>query len=104
MRFAFISVSPTVQRWGNESKVLETNYLISKFVHENDSPDLKLTFLDTHSQLLTLEGGPAPKLLREDGLHLNDDGYKLLISIIKTRILALADKQGVPRLGAPNAR
>ena len=101
VRFVFLSISPTVQRWNNESKVLETNYLINKFVHENDSPGLKLSFLDTHSQLLTLDDQPAPKLLREDGLHLNDDGYKLLVSIIKPRILALADKEVVPRLDAP---
>ena len=100
VRFVFLSISPTVQRWNNESKVLETNYLINKWVHENDSPNLKLSFLDTHSQLLTLDGGPSPKLLQGDGLHLNDDGYKLLVSIVKPRILALADKEGVPRLNA----
>ena len=101
VRIAYISISPTVQRWNNESKVLEANYLISKFVHENDSPTLKLSFLDTHSQLLTLTGEPSPKLLQGDGLHLNADGYKLLVSIVKPRILALADKEGVPRLDAP---
>ncbi len=100
VRFVFLSISPTVQRWNNESNVLETNYLINKWVHENDSPTLKLSFLDTHSQLLTLDGGPAPKLLQGDGLHLNADGYKLLVSIVKPRILALADKEGVPRLDA----
>ena len=100
-RIAYISISPTVQRWNNESKVLQTNYLINRWVHENDSPDLKLSFLDTHSQLLTLEGEPAPKLLQGDGLHLNDEGYKLLVSIVKPRILALAGKEGVPRLDAP---
>ena len=104
VRFAFLSISPTVQRWNNESKVLETNYLIDRWVHENDSPTLKLSFIDTHSQLLTLEGGPSPKLLREDGLHLNDDGYKLFVSIVKPRILALAAMEGVPRLDVTNAK
>ena len=100
VRFVFLSISPTVQRWNNESNVLETNYLINRWVHENDSPALKLSFLDTHSQLLTLDGGPSPKLLQGDGLHLNADGYKLLVSIVKPRILALAAEAGVPRLDA----
>ena len=100
-RIAYISISPTVQRWNNEGKVLETNYLINKFTLDNDSPNLKLSFIDTHSQLLTLDGGPSPALLQGDGLHLNEAGYKLLVSIVKPRILALADKEGVPRLNAP---
>ena len=97
-RIAFLSISPTVQRWNNESKVLEANYLIKKFTFENNSPTNKLSYLDTHSQLLTLDEGPAPQLLQGDGLHLNAEGYKRLVSIVKPQILAMADKEGVPRL------
>ena len=101
-RIVYLSISPTVQRWNNEGKVLETNYLINKFTLDNDAPTLKLSFIDTHSQLLTLDGGPSANLLQEDGLHLNEAGYKLLVSIVKPRILALADKEGVPRLNTQN--
>ena len=97
-RVVYLSISPTVQRWNNEAKVLETNYLIQKWITENDAPTNKLTYLGTHDALLGADGKPQPKLLREDGLHLNKDGYKLYTSIVKPRILALAKMDGVERL------
>ena len=97
-RIVYLSISPTVQRWNNEGKVLETNYLIQKWITANDAPTNKLTYLGTHDQLLGADGKPQPRLLREDGLHLNVEGYKFYTSIVKPRVLALAALDGVPRL------
>jgi len=97
-RIVFLSVSPTVARWKNEANVLEANHLIQEFTFQTNSPTEKLSFLDTHSDLLTPDGLPQPKLLRKDGLHFNADGYKVLVSLVKPRILALADMDGVERL------
>lgn len=100
-RIAFISISPTVARWGQEPKNLEVNFLIERYTLANNSPTDKLSFIDTHSQLLSVDGKPQPALLRADGLHFNAQGYKVFTSIVKPRILALAALDGVERLDAP---
>jgi lysophospholipase L1-like esterase len=97
-RIVFISISPTVARWKNEANILETNHLIQEFTFQTNSPTEKLDFIDTHSQLLTPDGQPQPRLLRADGLHFNSDGYHVFTAIVKPRILALADLSGVTRL------
>lgn len=94
-RIAFISISPTVARWNQEPKNLEANFLIERYTLENNSPTDKLSFIDTHSQLLGVDGKPQPNLLRADGLHFNTEGYKVFTAIVKPRILALADMEGV---------
>ena len=94
-RIVFISISPTVARWKNEANVLETNYLIEKFTFQNNTPTQKLTYLSTHNSLLTPDGLPPASLLKEDGLHLNEDGYRVLVGLVKPRIMALAKTDGV---------
>ncbi len=97
-RIVYLSITPTVARWKSEAKVLETNYLIQKWIFENNSPTKKLNFINTHAPLLSADGQPQPALLRPDGLHLNAEGYKVYASIIKPRVLALAALDGVKRL------
>lgn len=97
-RIAFISISPTVARWNNEAKILETNHLIQEFIFKNNSATEKLSFIDTHSRLLTADGHPQPSLLRSDGLHFNTEGYKVFTAIVKPQIMALAAMEGVRRL------
>ena len=100
-RIVYLSISPTVARWKLEGKMLEANYLIEKFTVEHNSPTRKLSFINSHSQLLTLDGLPPAPLLQKDGLHLNPDGYKALVGIVKPRILALAQSEGVLRIDTP---
>lgn len=100
-RIVYISINPTVARWNQEADILETNHLIEKWIFESNSPTQKLNFINSHAQVLTADGKPQPKLLREDGLHFNAEGYKLWTSILKPRILALAALDGVTRLDAP---
>ncbi len=89
-RLAYISINPSVSRWPQEVNVLETNRLIETFIRENDGKNGKLSFLDSHAKLLSADGKPRPEILRADGLHLNDEGYKLWLSILKPQILQLA--------------
>jgi len=100
-RLAYISISPTKARWNQEGAVLEANYLIQRYIVETSSPTQKLSFLDAHSALLTTDGQPPVTLERPDGLHFNAEGYKVWTSLLKPRILALADLEGVKRLEAP---
>ncbi len=100
-RLAYISISPTRARWKEEGDVLEANYLIQRWILTTNSPTQKLSFLDAHSALLTTDGQPPVTLERPDGLHFNTEGYKVWTSLLKPRILALADLEGVKRLNAP---
>lgn len=100
-RIAYISISPTKARWKQEGEVLESNYLIERWILETNSPTQKLNYLDAHGTLLTPDGQPPVNLERADGLHFNADGYKVWTALLKPRILALADLEGVQRLKAP---
>jgi len=97
-RIVYLSINPTVARWKQEAEILETNHLIEKFTFETNSKTEKLSFINSHSQILTPDGQPQPSLLRADGLHFNAEGYKIWTAIVKPRILALAAIDGVQRL------
>lgn len=88
-RIAFISINPSVARWGQESKALETNRLVERYIRRSASPSRKLSYLDSHDRLLSAEGTPRPEILRADGLHLNAQGYKEWTAILRPQVLAL---------------
>ena len=104
-RLAFISANPSVMRWAMDDKMSELNHLVKQFVDENDGKNGKLTFLDSHDKLLNAEGKPRPEILRADGLHLNDEGYKLWLSVLKPQILEMAKEEIIvvlkSRVGPP---
>ena len=97
-RIVYLAINPTVARWKQEPRNLETNYLIEKFTVETSSKTEKLNFIDPHTQLLTADDQPQPRLLRQDGLHFNTEGYKVWATLVKPRVLALAAMDGVKRL------
>lgn len=103
-RIVYLTINPTVARWNLESQNLEVNYLIEKFTLENNSKNQKLNFIDSHTPLLTADGQPQPKLLREDGLHFNAEGYKAWTALVKPRIMALAAMDGVRPLNVDKAK
>ncbi|HEY0076431.1 MAG TPA: GDSL-type esterase/lipase family protein [Abditibacteriaceae bacterium] len=91
-RLAFISANPSVARWQLDDKMRELNRLVKQYIEENDGKNGKLSFLESHAKLLSAEGKPRPEILQKDGLHLNEEGYKLWLSILKPQILALVGK------------
>lgn len=91
-RLAFISANPSVARWPLDDKMRELNRLVKQYIEENDGKNGKLSFLESHSKLLSADGKPRPEILQKDGLHLNEEGYKLWLSILKPQILELANK------------
>ncbi len=92
-RIAYISINPSIARWKQEAKVLEANRLIRKYIEENASAKRKLSFLSSHERLLSADGQPRPEILQQDGLHLNPQGYKEWLAILKPQILALWDAE-----------
>ncbi|MDF2440987.1 MAG: hypothetical protein JWN98_1971 [Abditibacteriota bacterium] len=102
-RIVYISINPTVARWKQEAEILETNHLIEKWIFQNGTKTRKLNFINSHAPILTADGLPQPRLLREDGLHFNAEGYKVWAAIVKPRVMALATIDGVERLDAPKS-
>jgi lysophospholipase L1-like esterase len=69
----FISLFPNVKRAAQDEKCKEVNRLVQAFT----KTDERLGYVDTRSKMENSEGKARPELLREDGLHMNDAGYKI---------------------------
>jgi lysophospholipase L1-like esterase len=69
----YISLFPNVKRRTQDDKCVKANELIEAFT----KGDARLGYIDTASKMRAADGGPRPELLRDDGLHMNDDGYKI---------------------------
>ena len=89
-RIVYISINPSIARWKQEAKILETNRLIEQFIREHDEPSARLAYIESHSKLLGDDGKPRSDIYRPDGLHLNQKGYELWTAIVKPAILRLA--------------
>lgn len=89
-RVVFISMNPAVSRWKKEAQFVEANRLIEEYVRTAAQKGRPLTFLDSHSKLLSATGEARPEIYRADGLHLNSKGYELWTAILRPQILALA--------------
>jgi hypothetical protein len=75
----YIGVAPTVARWKNVEREKKLNSLIGEFAKQN--PDT--AYIDCDTLTLGPDGQPRPELFVEDKLHLNADGYKLLVERVR---------------------
>ncbi len=64
-------------------KMDRANKLIKIFALNN----ALVEHIDVGPSMLGMDGTPRPGLFLEDGLHLNEKGYKLWTSIVKPYIL-----------------
>lgn len=78
-RIAYIAIKPSVKRWTLADKIKDANARIAKQCTENE----QLTFIDVWQPMLDDEGKPRGELFLKDGLHLNDEGYKLWASLVR---------------------
>jgi lysophospholipase L1-like esterase len=68
----YLPIKPSLARWAKWTQMQEANALM-KHLDESDS---KLEYADLATPILGSDGKPRPELFREDGLHLNDTGYR----------------------------
>ena len=78
VRVAFISIAPNPARWGQVDRVREANRRIARYCREGQG----LEFIDVFPAMLTGEGVPRGELFREDGLHMNREGYRLWARLV----------------------
>jgi lysophospholipase L1-like esterase len=69
----YLSLFPNVKRRAQNETCARVNELIRAYA----KTDERLGFVDTASKMRAADGGPRPELLRDDGLHMNDDGYRI---------------------------
>jgi lysophospholipase L1-like esterase len=78
----FISLKPSIARWGLIEQFKYTNEIISEEIIKH--PDW--TWVDIFTPMLNAEGKPNPEYFVEDGLHLNKKGYQLWKTILQSAI------------------
>jgi lysophospholipase L1-like esterase len=81
-RLVYIAIKPSIQRWNLAPAMREANTLIAA----DCAADFRLAFVDVWKPMLGADGKPRPELFRDDGLHLNDEGYRLWTDLLRPHI------------------
>jgi lysophospholipase L1-like esterase len=74
----FISIKPSIARWKLADKIKEANRLIQEDIEELGN----IEYLDVWPAMLNDQGEPREEIFGEDGLHLNQDGYKIWTELV----------------------
>lgn len=78
-RVIYVTIKPSLSRWALYDKMSEANRLAKEFA----ATDPKLAWLDCATPMLGADGKPRAELFREDGLHLDEEGYKLWSGLLR---------------------
>jgi lysophospholipase L1-like esterase len=78
-RIIYVSIKPSIARWGIIDKIRETNGLVRDYAARHDY----IHFLDVEPVMLGEDGKPKPELFIQDGLHMNQAGYDLWNKLIE---------------------
>lgn len=82
VRLSFLTIKPSRARWQLLEKIRTTNRLISEFSKSQKRMDV----IDVFSATLNAKGEVREELLREDGLHLNAQGYQVWTEVIRKKL------------------
>jgi lysophospholipase L1-like esterase len=80
----YLPVKPSLARWKLWPKMQATNALVEKYVDGREW----LTYVDTATPMLGPDGKPRPEIFREDGLHMNDTGYRIWSDLLRNQLAA----------------
>lgn len=81
-RIVYLAIKPSLARWKLVDKMRRANGLIRAAARE----DRRLVFVDVDPPMLDANGKPRPELFKPDGLHLNDEGYKLWAELLRPHL------------------
>jgi len=74
----YIAIKPSLARWNLWPQMNAANTLIRDYC----AAAPRLHFIDIAAPMLDSNGQPRPELFQPDGLHLNDEGYRLWTAIL----------------------
>ncbi|MFN7842344.1 MAG: GDSL-type esterase/lipase family protein [Pirellula sp.] len=78
----FLSITATPSRFAHWKRIQSANRAISTLANEMPG----VYFLETEKKYLTEDGKPIDKYFVEDRLHQTPEGYKLLGSLVKSKL------------------
>ncbi len=81
-KIVFIAIKPSIRRWQLIDRIREANRLVQEASEKKE----RLVFVDIDPPSIGDDGKPRPELLKADGLHLNDDGYRLWSSLVRPHL------------------
>lgn len=77
-RISYLAIKPSKARWHLISKIRETNSLVERYAGRTR----RVAFIDTFTPILDTGGHVREELFQSDGLHLNEEGYKVWTRVI----------------------
>lgn len=80
-----IGIKPSPARVYLEKEEMEYNTLISNLADEDEL----LTFIDIWDEMLTEDGDRIAELFIEDGLHINEKGYKIWTKLVRENLATI---------------
>ena len=81
-RISYIAIKPSRARWGLLPKIREANSRIRRYAFGHRHVD----YIDTFTPMLDRHGKVREELYREDGLHLNPEGYRVWAGVIRRKL------------------
>lgn len=75
----FISGAPNPKRWGQIEKTRALNALVEQYCKATP----RLHYIDVHSKMLGPDGQPKQGIYRDDQLHMNAEGYKIWVEVLR---------------------
>jgi len=81
-RIVFVAIKPSISRWKLIDTIREANTKICEVAEK----DPRLIYLDIDKPMLDKDGKPRPEIFKSDGLHLNEEGYKLWSDLLRPHL------------------
>jgi lysophospholipase L1-like esterase len=91
VRIAYMPINASPLRWANVEREKKANELIKAYIATGKNLD----YIDAFEATLDADRKPREELFVKDRLHFNDEGYKILTSIVRKH-LPLPAKKAVP--------
>lgn len=82
-RITILSIKPSPLRWQLADKMSAANTLIAQLT----TSDRRLDFIDVYTPLLGNDGKPRREFYLPDMLHINQLGYQIWATVIRTRLM-----------------
>lgn len=74
----FLPIKPSLARWDKWPEMKKANQAIEAI----SKKDPRLDYLDTAAPMMGADGKPMPDLFKDDGLHLNEKGYRIWNKVV----------------------
>lgn len=81
-RIVFLSIKPSPKRWALFSKMQAANQQIKELTEK----DPRLEFVDVSQVMIGDDGQPIEDLFLDDGLHMNEKGYRRWADLVRPHL------------------